>query len=77
VYQRYYGLVNRRSNWTPNPKFLFLTPRHREALSNVRYAISARNSLAVMIGEAGTGQDDAGCARRSHRTRGAPSSGCT
>jgi general secretion pathway protein A len=56
VYQRYHGLRESPFELTPNPKFLFLTPRHREALSNVRYAISARKSLAVMIGEAGTGK---------------------
>jgi len=56
MYQRYYGLRESPFELTPNPKFLFLTPRHREALSNVRYAISARKSLAVMIGEAGTGK---------------------
>jgi len=56
VYQRYYGLRESPFELTPNPKFLFLTPRHREALSNVRYAISARKSLAVIIGEAGTGK---------------------
>ncbi|HEY3161944.1 MAG TPA: AAA family ATPase [Vicinamibacterales bacterium] len=70
MYQRYYGLRESPFELTPNPKFLFLTPRHREALSNVRYAISARKSLAVMIGEAGTGKttllrtalaSDAGC----------------
>ncbi len=41
---------------TPNPKYLFLTPRHREALSNLQYGLSSAKAVTVLIGEAGTGK---------------------
>ena len=37
MYQRFYGLRELPFELTPNPKYLFLTPRHREALSNLQY----------------------------------------
>jgi type II secretory pathway predicted ATPase ExeA len=40
----------------PNPRFLFLTARQREALSNLQYGLSAARGLTVLIGEAGTGK---------------------
>ena len=39
MYQRYYGLRELPFELTPNPKFLHLTPRHREALSNLEYRV--------------------------------------
>jgi general secretion pathway protein A len=56
MYQQYYGLREAPFELTPNPKFLFLTPRHGEALSNLRYGLGAAKSLTVLIGEAGTGK---------------------
>ena len=41
---------------TSNPKYLYLTPKHREALSNLEYGLFAAKSLTVLIGEAGTGK---------------------
>jgi len=56
MYQRYYGLRELPFELTPNPKYLYLTPRHREALSNLEYGLFAAKSLTVLIGEAGTGK---------------------
>jgi len=56
MYQRFYGLRELPFELTPNPKFLFLTPRHREALSNLQYGMSSAKPLTVMVGEAGTGK---------------------
>jgi general secretion pathway protein A len=56
MYQPYYGLREAPFELTPNPKFLFLTPRHGEALSNLRYGLGAAKSLTVLVGEAGTGK---------------------
>ena len=41
---------------TSNPKFLYLTPQHREALSNLEYGLSSAKAVTVLIGEAGTGK---------------------
>ena len=56
MYQTYYNLREPPFELTPDPKFLFLTPRHREALSNLEYGLFAPKSLTVLIGEAGTGK---------------------
>jgi len=56
MYQSFYGLRELPFELTPNPKFLFLTPRQREALSNVQYGLFSAKSLTVLIGEAGTGK---------------------
>jgi len=56
MYQRFYGLRELPFELTPNPKFLFLTPRHREALSNLHYGVCSAKPLTVMVGEAGTGK---------------------
>ena len=41
---------------TPNPRFLFLSPRQREALSNLRYALATSKGFTLILGEAGTGK---------------------
>jgi general secretion pathway protein A len=56
MYQRFYGLRELPFELTPNQKYLFLTPQHREALSNVQYGLSSAKPITVLIGEAGTGK---------------------
>jgi general secretion pathway protein A len=56
MYQGFYGLYELPFELTPNPKYLFLTPRHREALSNLEYGLSSAKAITVLIGEAGTGK---------------------
>jgi type II secretory pathway predicted ATPase ExeA len=56
MYERFYGLRERPFDLTANPKFLFLSSRHAEALSNLQYGISARRGVTLIIGEAGTGK---------------------
>ena len=56
MYQRYYGLRELPFELTSDPRFLFFTPRHREALGNLQYGLSAAKAVTVLIGEAGTGK---------------------
>jgi general secretion pathway protein A len=56
MYERFYGLSERPFDLTPNPRFLYLTARHREALSNLRYGITGRKGVTLLTGEAGTGK---------------------
>src|SRR6185503_12170699 len=56
MYQRFYGLRELPFELTPNPRFLYLPPRHREALSNLQYGLSSAKAITVLIGEAGTGK---------------------
>jgi general secretion pathway protein A len=56
MYESFYGLRERPFDLTPNPRFLLLTGRHREALSNLHYGLMSRCSLTLLIGDAGTGK---------------------
>jgi type II secretory pathway predicted ATPase ExeA len=56
MYQRFFGLTAAPFDLTPDPRFLFLTGRHREALSNLEYGLSSSKPLTVLVGEAGTGK---------------------
>lgn len=56
MYEKFFGLDQRPFDLTPNPKYLFLTASHREALSNLEYGITAGTGVTVLVGEAGTGK---------------------
>jgi general secretion pathway protein A len=56
VYQRFFGIRELPFELTPNTSFLFLTPRHREALSSLEYGLSSARSITLLLGEAGTGK---------------------
>ncbi len=56
MYQSFYRLSESPFELTSNPRFLFLTPRHREALSNLKYGLSAAKAVTLLLGEAGTGK---------------------
>ena len=56
MYQNFYGLRELPFELAPNPRFLFLTSRQREALSNLEYGLFSAKSLTLLLGEAGTGK---------------------
>ncbi|MEO8256960.1 MAG: AAA family ATPase [Acidobacteriota bacterium] len=56
MYEQFYGLNARPFDLTPNPRYLVLTTQHREALSNLEYAIANRTGVTLLLGEAGTGK---------------------
>jgi type II secretory pathway predicted ATPase ExeA len=56
MYQEFFGLRELPFELTPNPRFLFMTSRHLEALSNLEYGLSSAKALTLLIGEAGTGK---------------------
>jgi general secretion pathway protein A len=56
MYQRFYGLRELPFELTSNPKYLYLPPKHREALSNLEYGLFSAKALTVLVGEAGTGK---------------------
>ena len=56
MYQDFYGLRDLPFELTSNPGYLFLTPRHREALGNLQYGLSAAKAVTLLLGEAGTGK---------------------
>ena len=56
MYEHFYGLRERPFELTPNPRYLFLSPGHSEALTMLHYGSCRRNGLTLLIGDAGTGK---------------------
>jgi len=56
MYESFFGLRERPFDLVPNPRFLFLTARQREAFSNLRYGLSVPRGLTLLLGEPGTGK---------------------
>jgi type II secretory pathway predicted ATPase ExeA len=56
MYEAFFGLHERPFQLTPNPRFLFLNPAHREALATLRYGLTSSLGIALLLGEAGTGK---------------------
>ena len=56
MYESFFGLRQRPFELTTNPHFLYLSRRHEEALSSLKYGISERKGIIVLVGEAGTGK---------------------
>jgi general secretion pathway protein A len=56
MYLDFYGLKERPFNATPDPRFLFLTPGHREALAQLLYGVRESKGFIVLTGEVGTGK---------------------
>jgi len=56
MYESFYGFAEAPFELTANPKYLFFTEQHREALSNLQYGLSAAKPITLLVGEAGTGK---------------------
>ncbi len=56
VYEKYYGLKETAFNLTPDPAFLFLNKRSKDALDLILYGIERREGFALIIGDIGTGK---------------------
>src|SRR2546425_354233 len=56
MYLAFYGLNEKPFNATPDPKFLYLTPGHREALAQLVYSVRENRGFLVLTGEVGTGK---------------------
>ena len=56
MYCEYFGLHEKPFNMTPDPRFLFLSQSHREALAHVIYGIDNRAGFIELTGEVGAGK---------------------
>ena len=56
MYQSYYGFSEMPFHITPDPKFLYLSPTHLEALQHLRYGVTERKGFIVLVGEVGCGK---------------------
>jgi len=55
MYKAFYGLVEKPFSKTPDPRFLFMSSGHQEALARLEYAIE-ESEIALLTGEIGCGK---------------------
>jgi general secretion pathway protein A len=56
MYRKFYGFQERPFEITPDPKFVYLSEIHQEALARLQYAVQEGKGFSVITGEAGTGK---------------------
>jgi general secretion pathway protein A len=56
MYESFYGLREKPFNLTPDPKFLYLSKKHKEAFAHLLYGIRNRSGFVEITGEVGTGK---------------------
>lgn len=56
MYTSFYGLSEPPFNLTSDPKYVYLSPSHREALASLLYGVIERKGLILLLGEVGTGK---------------------
>jgi general secretion pathway protein A len=56
MYLEFYGLREYPFNITPDPRFLYLAPHHKEAYEHLMYGINQRKGFIQLSGEVGSGK---------------------
>ena len=56
IYNDYFGLKESPFSIAPNPQYLYMSDRHREALAHLMYGIQGDGAFILLSGEVGTGK---------------------
>lgn len=56
MYQEFFGFAEQPFSIAPDPRFLFLGPRHQEALTHLRHGLTGSGGFLLLTGEVGTGK---------------------
>ncbi len=56
MYRNYFGLKLKPFSITPDPRFLYMSPGHKEALAHLLYGLKEASGFVVITGEVGTGK---------------------
>lgn len=56
MYAAYFGLGQEPFSIAPDPRYLFMSERHREALAHLLYGLGAGGGFVLLSGEIGTGK---------------------
>jgi general secretion pathway protein A len=56
MYEAFYGFTEKPFNLTPDPKYLYLSPRHTEAVAHLEFGRRERGGFILITGEVGTGK---------------------
>ena len=56
MYEKHFGLTERPFSIAPDPRFLYMSPQHREALAHLLYGVDVGGGFVQLTGEVGTGK---------------------
>ena len=56
MYNQFFNFKEKPFNLTPDPRFLYLSPGHQEALASMIYGIKEKRGFISIIGEIGIGK---------------------
>lgn len=56
MYYQYFGLQEAPFSIAVNPRYLYMSPRHRDALAHLLYGVGAGSGFILLTGEVGTGK---------------------
>jgi general secretion pathway protein A len=56
MYERFFGLVDAPFRLTPDPRYLFLSAKHADALAHLRLGISESSGFVCITGDVGAGK---------------------
>ncbi|MDQ6966306.1 MAG: AAA family ATPase, partial [Mariprofundaceae bacterium] len=56
LYAQHFRLSEAPFSIAPNPRFLFMSEQHREALAHLLYGVNGRGGFVLLTGEVGTGK---------------------
>ncbi len=56
MYEQHFGLTERPFSIAPDPRFLYMSQRHREALAHLLYGVGEGGGFVQLTGEVGTGK---------------------
>jgi general secretion pathway protein A len=56
MYQQYFGLSEAPFSIAPDPRYLYLSDKHREALAHLIYGVGDQGGFVLLTGEVGTGK---------------------
>src|SRR5437016_6276417 len=56
MYEQFFGLEDEPFRLTPDPRYLFLSPKHAEALAHLRLGLTESSGFVCITGDVGTGK---------------------
>ena len=56
MYTKFYGLTKKPFSLIPDPSFLYLSPKHKKALTTLQYGLVSQAGFTVITGEIGSGK---------------------
>ena len=56
MYNEYFGFKESPFSIAPDPRYLYMTPQHREALAHLVYGLNSEGGCILLTGEVGTGK---------------------